>query len=64
MSEKWQPNRLDLELEAPAGSVSDLPIRVNRPDMRVSSADRVGDVLRVRFTGNPGYQRITVIFLW
>ena len=64
VSERMQPNRLDLELEASAGSAYDLPVRLNAANVRVSGAELAGGVLRLRFAGNAGYQRVSVRFTW
>jgi len=50
----------ELVLEAPGGSLWELPARVNRAGVRVSGAELVGRILRVRFPEGTGYQQVTL----
>ena len=64
LDEQYGANRLTLTLEAPGGSVHDLPLRVNRPGLKLSGAELAGDKLRVRFRPGVGYQREVVMLTW
>ncbi len=64
LSERRAAGRLDLDFEAPAGSLYLLPVRLNKPGVRVTGAELSGDRLAIRFLGRAGRQRIAVTFLW
>jgi glycogen debranching enzyme len=64
VGERREANRYELEFEAPGGSEHGLPVRFNRPGVRVSGAELTGPNLRVRFPAGDGYQRASVAFTW
>jgi hypothetical protein len=64
VGERREVNRYDLDFEAPGGTEYTLPVRVNRPGVRVSGAELTGPSLRVRFPAGDGYQRLSVAFTW
>jgi hypothetical protein len=64
VGEQREANRYQLEFEAPGGSECGLPVRFNRPGVRVSGAELAGSNLRVRFPAGDGYQRTSVTFTW
>jgi len=64
LDEQFAPNRLTLTLEAPGGSVHDLPLRINRPGLKLSGAELAGDKLRVRFRQGTGYQQEVIMLTW
>ena len=66
VGEQREANRYALELEAPGGSEHNLPVRFNRPGVRVSvsGAEMAGPNLRVRFPAGDGYRRVSVAFSW
>ena len=64
LDERASANRLDVALEAPGGSAWNLPLRLNRPNVRVEGAAIVGGRLHVRFPAGDGYQRQAVAFVW
>ncbi|MBZ5624268.1 MAG: glycogen debranching protein, partial [Acidobacteriia bacterium] len=64
VGEQREANRYELTLEAPGGSEYDLPVRLNRPGVRVSGAELAGSNLRVRFPAGDGYQPVSVAFTW
>ena len=49
VSERWTLKGLELEFEALAQSTYDLPVRLNRPNVRIRGAEPTGDTLRLRF---------------
>src|SRR5471030_1517088 len=66
VGEQREANRYALELEAPGVSEHNLPVRFNRPGVRVSvsGAEMAGPNLRVRFPAGDGYRRVSVAFSW
>jgi hypothetical protein len=55
---------LELEFEALAHSTYDLPVQLNRPNVRIRGAELTGNRMRVRFGGAAGYQRSSVSLTW
>lgn len=64
VSEQWTAKGLELEFEPLAHSTYELPVRLNRPSVRIRGAELTGDTLRVRFEGVAGYQRLSVSLTW
>ncbi|MBZ5593336.1 MAG: glycogen debranching protein [Acidobacteriia bacterium] len=64
LDEQLAANRLTITLEAPGGSVHDLPLRINRPSLKLSGAELAGDKLRLRFRPGAGYQREVITLKW
>ncbi len=64
LDEQYGGNRLVITVEAPAGSTQELPLRINRPGLRVSGAETDGRMLRIRFRPGSGYQREVVALSW
>jgi len=56
--------RAVFELEAPAGSTYELPLRLHRNGVRVSGAEVAGERLLVRFPAGNGRQTMAVTFTW
>lgn len=57
-------DRYELQLEALGGSEYVLPVRLNRPGVRVSGGELAGTDWRVRFPAGAGYRRLSVVFTW
>jgi len=64
IGERRSEGRYELDLEAPPDALYELPVRLNRPGVRVEGAELRGTRLRVQFPGGSGYQRRTVAFRW
>ena len=64
LDEQLTTDRLTLTLEAPGGSAYELPLRINRPGLKLSGVEPAGDRLRVRFRDAPGYQREVITLRW
>ena len=64
IDEQASASRLVLQFEAPGGAVSDLPVRLNRPGVRVDGAELAKDRLHVKIPNGTGYRRQTVTFSW
>uniref|UniRef100_Q02CJ9 Glycogen debranching enzyme-like protein n=1 Tax=Solibacter usitatus (strain Ellin6076) TaxID=234267 RepID=Q02CJ9_SOLUE len=64
VSQRSSANRLDLRLAAPAGGSYDLPVRLNRPGVRVAGAQLTGSLLHMQFPAGRGYQHVTVSLSW
>ncbi len=58
------PRSAVFELGAESGSTLDLPIRLNRPNVKVTGAALVENRLRVRFEGPGTYRTQKVVFTW
>ena len=54
VSGRWTAKGLELEFEALAHSTYDLPVRLNRPNVRIRGAELTGNTLRLRFEGAAG----------
>ena len=61
VDEQLASNRLTITMEAPAGSFYQLPVRINRPGLRL---DTTGNTLQVRFRPGSGYQREVINLKW
>lgn len=64
VGERRTANRFELDLEAPGASELELPVRLNRPNVRASGAELAGSKLRLRFPAGKGYQQTSVTFTW
>jgi glycogen debranching enzyme len=64
ISERASATQFTVILEAPASSTLDLPLRMNRPNVRVSGAAIAGTNLHVEMPRGNGYKRLTVTFAW
>jgi hypothetical protein len=66
IAERRSASGYEIDLEAPGGSVWELPVRYNRPRVRVSGAEQAGSILRVRMKDGPAGERMraTVSFAW
>jgi len=56
--------RYELDLASPGDSEYQLPVRLNRTNVRVSGADLTGGGLRVHFPPGAGYHTVHVAFTW
>jgi glycogen debranching enzyme len=64
LGEEIQNHRATFTLAAMAGSRFDLPVRVNRPGVRVSGGQLVNDHLHIIFPNGTGYQIQTITCTW
>jgi len=64
LDEEYAANRLALTVEAQGGSTHELPLRINRPGLRLSGAEMDGHTLRIHFRPGVGYQRELVTLSW
>ena len=64
VGERTADNRFEVDFEAPGGSEHDLPVRINRPNVRVTGAELAGGRLHLRLPAGNGYQRSSVTFTW
>lgn len=64
VEERATPNGYTAELEAPSGTVVDLPVRFNRTGVRVAGGTLREGKLRVKFPAGTGYQRHEISFSW
>lgn len=64
LDERRAANRLEVDFEAPGGSVYLLPVRLNRQNVRAAGGQLEGGKLRLRFPVGEGYQRASVTFTW
>ncbi|HWB82510.1 MAG TPA: hypothetical protein VG675_00075 [Bryobacteraceae bacterium] len=64
LDERLSPGRLEVVLEARGGSTWELPVRLNKPNVRVQGGTRSNGTVSVRFPTGEGYQRHSVIFVW
>jgi glycogen debranching enzyme len=62
--ERRSERRFDVDFEAPAGSVYELPVRLNHAGVRSNGGELSGSKLRLRFPSGSGYQRVPVSFTW
>ena len=63
-SESYAPERAVFELEAAAGSMVELRLRVHRNGLRVSGGEIAGEKLVVRFPAGSGRRNVTLAFTW
>jgi glycogen debranching enzyme len=70
-TEKWRitgerrmSDSYELEVAGPAGSLWELPLRLNVPGIRVTGAELSGKVLRIRSPSGTGYQQVSVKLNW
>jgi hypothetical protein len=64
VGERESANRYEIEFEAPGGSEIELPVRLNRANVRASGAELNGSRLRLRFPAGEGYRRLAVSLTW
>jgi len=64
IGELRETDRYELEFEALGGSEHSLPVRFNRPGVRVGGAELAGSNVRVRFPAGDGFRRMTVALSW
>jgi len=64
VDERRSANRYEVDFEAPGGAAYDLPLRMNRPNVRFQGAEVADSKVRLRFPAGTGYQRTSVIFSW
>ena len=64
VGEKQSANQYELDLEAPGPAEYNLPVRLNRENVKAQGGDLLDLKLHVRFPAGDGYQRATVIFSW
>jgi len=64
VGERILAHRLDLDFEAPGGSVFELPVRLHTSGVRLSGGELSGSKLRLHFPEGDGYQRVTVNVSW
>jgi len=64
LNEQYATNRLTITMEAPGGSMYELPLRINRPGLRLSGAETEAGRVRVRFGPGTGYQQQTITLSW
>ena len=64
LDEQYGGNQVELTLEGEGGSTHELPLRINRPGLKLSGADTNGHTLRIRFRPGTGRQRESVILRW
>jgi hypothetical protein len=64
VGERRESNRFEVDLEAPAGSKYDLPIRLNVRNVRTTGATVSGSKLLLRFPAGHGFERTSVTFTW
>ena len=64
IDERGAENRFDVEFEAPGGKTYDLPVRLNRSNVRASGAELAGSRLHLKFPAGSGYQKLSVHFTW
>jgi len=64
LDEQYAANRLAITVEAPGGSIQELPLRINQAGIRLSGAETDGRNLRIRFRPGTGYRRETVTLTW
>lgn len=64
IGERRADNYFEADFEAPGGTEYDLPVRLNRPNVRASGAELSGSRLHLRVPAGDGYQRTSVRFTW
>jgi hypothetical protein len=64
VGEQRSDRRLNLDFEAPAGSIIELPVRLNSSTVRLSGGELLDSKLRLRFPEGSSYQRVSVVFTW
>jgi len=64
VGERRADNYFEADFEAPGGTEYDLPVRLNRPNVRASGAELSGSRLHFRVPAGIGYQRRSVRFTW
>jgi hypothetical protein len=64
LDEQYTANRTAITVEAPGGSVQELPLRINRPGLSLSGAATDSRSVRIRFRPGVGYQQEVVTLSW
>ena len=64
LNEEYAADQLVLTVEAPGGSTHELPLRINRPGLRLTGGETDGHSLRIHFRPGVGYQREVVTLRW
>jgi len=64
IGERRADNYFEADFEAPGGTEYDLPVRLNRSNVRASGAEFSGARLHIRIPAGNGYQRTSVRFTW
>jgi hypothetical protein len=64
VGERRADKYFETDFEAPGGTEYDLPVRLNRPNVRASGAELSGSRLHLRVPAGIGYQRTSVRFSW
>ncbi len=64
VNEEFSGRQAAITFEAPAGSVYDLPIRLNRSHVSAQGAEISGGKLHLLFPNGAGFQNKTVRFVW
>jgi hypothetical protein len=64
VGESHTGNHLELDFEAPGGAEYQLPVRLNKTNVRATGAELDHGRLRLKFPAGDGYQRRSVSFTW
>ncbi len=64
VSERLTDGRYEIDLAASGGSTYELPVRLNRPHVKIHGGEISGNRLLLHFPEGAGYQRMTVAFAW
>ncbi len=64
LDQEFSNRRTVFVLEALGGSIADLPLRLNVPNISTAGAEIVAGKLHIQFPAGSGYQRKTVTFSW
>jgi len=64
ISERRSSGEYEIDFAAPADSVYELPVRLNRANVKVRGAELAGGTLRIHFPSGSGFQRLPVTFTW
>ena len=64
ISQREDPNSAEFELAGQGGTTLEIPLRLNRPNVKVTGGAIVAKKLQVRFGGTASYQTQKVVFTW
>jgi glycogen debranching enzyme len=64
LEEKWAEHSATFSFEAQAGSIYNLPLRLNRAGITANGADIGGNKLHLQFPAGVGYVKKTISFQW